>query len=68
MTKPVPLARQLIDIGVKRSYAYQIARGDRRPSLPLALKIRRELGLKLGPIANVSEADIPSLERAVEAA
>jgi transcriptional regulator with XRE-family HTH domain len=35
----------LIGIGVSRPYAYHLVNGIRRPSLPLAMRIERELGI-----------------------
>lgn len=46
---------------MKKSHAYMIAWNKRQPSLPLALKIHEELGLKLGPLAGASDADISAL-------
>lgn len=39
------LARRLIAIGVSRPYASQLARGLRTPSLALAQRIERSLGI-----------------------
>jgi DNA-binding XRE family transcriptional regulator len=64
--KPQSLAQRLQGIGIKKSHAYMIARGDRTPSLPLALKIHDALGLKLGPLADASRAEIKALERVAE--
>jgi transcriptional regulator with XRE-family HTH domain len=49
--------------GISQSYASMILGGTRTPALPLAIKIYRKLGRKLGPIAKASEADIEVLER-----
>ena len=57
------LAEKLRSIGISESYASQIANEKRAPSMPLALKINRALGVKLGPLVGVSDADIPVLER-----
>ena len=57
------LAERLRSIGISESYASQIMNGRRKPSLPLALKIHRELGVQLGPIAAASADDIKALER-----
>ena len=35
----------LIGIGVSRPYAHHLVNGIRRPSLPLAMRIERELGI-----------------------
>lgn len=61
-----PLVAQLRGIGVSSPYASQIAGGTRKPSLPLALRIWRELGVKLGPIDGKTEDEIETLERASE--
>lgn len=57
------IAATLRDIGVNRSYAWQIANGKRAPSPKLAVRIFREAGLKLGPIANLSDAEIDGVEK-----
>jgi hypothetical protein len=59
--KSLSLAQRLQRAGVKKSHAYMIAWGKREPSLPLALKIERESGLKLGPLANVTDEQIAVL-------
>lgn len=61
--KQPSLALRLQTIGVKKSHAYMIAWGKRTPSLPLALRIHDELGLKLGPIASATEDEIGALAR-----
>lgn len=57
------LAEKLRSIGISESYASQIVNGRRAPSMPLALRINREIGIKLGPLAGVADDDIPVLER-----
>lgn len=54
-------------LGIARSYVTQI-RGGRAPSLALALRIHRELGVKLGPIEGASKTEIAALERVAERA
>ncbi len=61
--KEPSVAKQLQAIGVKKSHAYMLAWGKRSPSLPLALRIHRELGLKLGPLAVATDAEIKAFER-----
>lgn len=57
------LAKQLRGIGISQPYASQIARGKRAPGLQTAIRIFRELGVKLGPIAKASKTEIDALER-----
>lgn len=57
------IALLLREIGVNRSYAWQIANDKRQPSQKLAVRIFRETGLKLGPVTDLSEADIAVLEK-----
>lgn len=61
--KPLSLAQQLMKIGVRKSHAYMIAWGKRTPSIPLALKINRELQIKLGPLAHLTDEQIAVLEQ-----
>lgn len=60
---PLDLAEKLRSIGISESYASQIVNGRRAPSMPLALRINRELRVKLGPLTGVDDGDIPALER-----
>lgn len=60
---PAALAERLRAIGISQSYASQIVNGRRAPSLALALRIHREIGVKLGPIADASPAEIRTLKR-----
>lgn len=50
-------------VGISVPYASQIISGARKPARRLAIKIYRHTGFKMGPIANVSDADIDVLER-----
>lgn len=59
------LAEQLRSIGISESYASQIANEKRAPSMPLAIKIHRQLGLRLGPIKHATEDQIAALEAVV---
>jgi hypothetical protein len=66
MPAPTPeslLAKKIREAGVSEGYSHDLARGNRRPSRPLAIKIYRKTGIKLGPIAGVADADIEVLER-----
>lgn len=62
MSEP-SLNSKLVELGVSKSYASQISRGKRPPSVALAIRIFREIGVKLGPIANASKDEIEALER-----
>lgn len=57
------LAKRIRQAGVSEGYSHDLARGNRRPSLSLAIRIFRTTGLKLGPIANAADTDIEVLER-----
>lgn len=59
------VADRLKSAGISESYASLIANGHRKPSQPLAIDIYRKTGLKLGPIADATDADIDALERLV---
>jgi hypothetical protein len=64
--KANPLVAQLRGIGVSSPYASQIASGNRKPSLALAIKIWRRLGVQLGPIEGKTGEQIETLARASE--
>lgn len=53
----------LVGMGMTKGYASQISNGKRNPSLPLAVKIYRRLGVKLGPIKNATGREIDALEK-----
>lgn len=55
-------AADLQRIGVSKPYAHQIARGH-SPSVEMALRILRGTGVKLGPIAGLSDDEIAVLEK-----
>lgn len=57
------IACRLRELGVNRSYAWQIANGKREPSQRLAVRIFRATGLKLGPVADLSDEEIAVLEK-----
>lgn len=57
------LAGRLHSLGVANGYAYDIANGKRQPSQKLAVRIFRETGLKLGPVAGLSDDEIAVLEK-----
>lgn len=60
---PITLVERLRSIGISDSYAWQLANRKRTPSLPLALRIHRELGVKMGPVTEATTAEIRALER-----
>lgn len=68
MNNEPSLCKQLSAIGISAPYASQISRGVRSPSMALALRIHREIGVKLGPIAGATKAEISALERVAERA
>jgi transcriptional regulator with XRE-family HTH domain len=57
------LNSKIVALGVSKSYASQLAAGIRVPSLGLALKIYRSIGVKLGPLAGASKTEIAALEK-----
>jgi hypothetical protein len=62
--KQNPVITQLRQIGVSGPYASQLTTGARKPSLRLAIKIFREVGLKLGPLEGLDAKEIRTLEAA----
>ncbi len=63
-TEASMLARKIREgAELSEGYSHDLARGKRRPSLKMALKIYRGAGVKLGPIEHANEADIEALER-----
>lgn len=63
----IPIATVAKEIGCSRSYLTHVAAHRKPLSRRLAIAIWRSRKVKLDPIANVSDADIRTLER-VEAA
>lgn len=59
---PTALAERLRSIGISGSYASQLVNKRRVPSMALALRIYREAGVKMGPLANASASEIKALE------
>lgn len=59
---PKTLARE---VGINRTYAWQLLRANprRQPSLQLALKIMRKTGVKLGPIKDATPEEVAALNR-----
>lgn len=62
-TMPTTLYDRLKAMGLSKPYASQLARGQRRPGLVLAIRIWRETGAKLGPLALMTRHEIERLER-----
>jgi transcriptional regulator with XRE-family HTH domain len=58
--KPSTLAEA---IGVSLPYASQILSGKRPPQVPMAIRIFRATGHKLGPITAASDEEIANLEQ-----
>jgi transcriptional regulator with XRE-family HTH domain len=54
-TKPAELVRKC---GINRVYAWQLLRGDREPSLKLALQIYDETGDQLGKLKGLTPDEI----------
>lgn len=59
-----PLYEQLVRSGMNKPYASQIASGARVPSLKLALRLYREIGVKVGQLKDKTGREITALERA----
>lgn len=57
------LAARLQSIGVAAGYAYDLANKNRTPSDKLAIRIYRELGVKMGALVGATDEDIAALER-----
>ena len=63
-----PIVASLRAIGISAPYASQLARGLRRPSRAMAIRIYRETGRKMGCLENASDADIRVLSQFEEQA
>jgi transcriptional regulator with XRE-family HTH domain len=57
------LSELLRGIGISESYASQLVNGRRTPSLQLALRIHREIGVKMGVLKDASDEEIKALSR-----
>lgn len=68
MTQKPSLCSRLVSMGISAPYASQLSRGVRTPSLSLALRIYRQLDVKMGPLVGASKAEIATLERVAERA
>jgi len=51
------------ELGISKGHASEILSGNAAPSQRLAIKIYRRFGLKLGPIAHATAAEIGTLEK-----
>lgn len=49
--------------GISKGYASDLLAGNKKPSAPMAVRIFRATGLKLGPLVNLSDAEIEVAER-----
>jgi len=61
MTDPITPSRLAEGIGISVSFASQILSGRRKPSNGHALAAFRTFGLRLGFLAELSDADISAL-------
>lgn len=50
--------------GISKGYASDLLAGNKKPTAPMAVRIFRATGVKLGPCADLSDAEIDVLERA----
>lgn len=50
--------------GISKGYASDLLAGNKKPAAPLAVRIFRATGVKLGPCADLSDAEIDVLEKA----
>lgn len=50
-------------LGISKGHASGVLSGTQTPSLKLAVSIYRSFGVKLGPLAGASIAEIKALER-----
>ena len=57
---------KLISIGISPSYASEIVAGIRPPSLKLAVRIYKELGVKYGPITGATKSQIAAIAKVLE--
>lgn len=53
-------------LGCSRPHVTKLRRGVQPPSLPLALKIHKVFGVKMGPLDGATEAEIRTLARHVD--
>lgn len=57
---PADLARKT---GISRTYAWQILKGRRTPSVDLALQIHQATGLQLGRLVGLTESEIEVMRK-----
>lgn len=60
-TTPAELARKA---GINRTYAWQLLKGDREPSLELALQIHQKTGVQLGLLKGLTPDEIQVMRKA----
>jgi hypothetical protein len=56
------LALRLMEKGVPKSHAYALAGG--KPSIPVAVRIWRRTGIKIGPLADASDDEVEVIDAA----
>ncbi len=61
-TRPSPTELS-VRVGISKGYASDMLQGKKTPSDTMALKVFRATGLKLGPVANLDDAEIAVLEK-----
>lgn len=59
-------AQTLIDAGLSRSFAYHVLNGARTISLPLALWLHENDGIRVGPLAGKPRSQINALRAIYE--
>ena len=55
-------ARTLIDAGLSRAFAHFVVKGERNVSIPLAMWLLEERGLRVAPLAGMSPDQIETLK------
>lgn len=63
-----PSVQHLIAAGLSKSFAYHVVNGVRTMAVPLALWLFEQDGLKAGPLAGKTAAEIKMLRRLYEPA
>lgn len=49
--------------GISKGYASDLLAGNKKPSAPMAVRIFKATGLKLGPLQDLSDEDVAVAER-----
>lgn len=57
------LFQRIHNLGISRGHASDVASGVKPPSLKLAIRIYRQIGIKLGPIAHATPREINAMEK-----